>query len=272
MTPQPPAKLPNPPLVLVAAEIRFPYAPRLKQPETRDHLVEDLYDITPLSKNIQQAVISFGPTGFEGSPPDDGIILTDRASVTAVTVFPTRLTVETTRYHDFPAFYDLVKRGIETVAKHGGPAALERVGVRYVNEIRVREKIEQPRDWSEWINPLLTGPVSVMDDGTVCQFEASLLMKPGPHRNVVLRYAAMSSGSIFAQNATLQHRAGGSGPFFVADLDGFWQPPSHDLPEFDTEIALKEVAEAHDRIEKLFLAIPTDRLMREVFQRETESK
>src|SRR5207248_11166895 len=84
-----------------------------------------------------------------------------RDRTTAVTFRSEAIVVETTKYYG----YERLRRVIALVlrARHDLEPidGVERVGLRYVNEIRVPEVGSQPGAWEPWIDDSLLGPVPI---------------------------------------------------------------------------------------------------------------
>ncbi len=127
---------PNAPLEFVAAEVRFPYTPRLRQEDQIQLVADQLNDLVPIFRPEQ--VQTFTLT-TEGSHAESDILfrLLDKTSTTSVAFQATRIVIETTNYPQFEQFSELVKRSLTALASVHKIAGVERVGLRYIDEIRV---------------------------------------------------------------------------------------------------------------------------------------
>ncbi|KWW99038.1 hypothetical protein LI90_670 [Carbonactinospora thermoautotrophica] len=193
--------------------------------------------------------------------------LLDKASTSSLAFFPDRLVVESTDYVDFATFQELTRRGVEAIDKLGGPVAVERIGLRYINEIRVPGRIADTRDWTEWVAPALVGIGEVAGAWPVTTLQGVLQYKVGTDRHLIFRYAALPDGSVIG-DAPLRRTRAGSGPVFVVDLDCFWQPADGQLPDFVADQVMECVTELHEPIEEAFLYVITERLKDEVLRKE----
>lgn len=206
--------------MLVAAEIRFSDAPRLRQQETLD-AVSIAFD----RRFPAQRTPGWGKPGRAGpgAAPQltqrRGVVLRNTESTEALTATPTSLTYETTD-RGFAAARDALADGCRTLTGLDVRPALTRIGLRYINEVRVPDPPTDMRGWSRW-----TGPRAV---GAADRWRRSA-GHPGHPRRGDLR-----PGARLVERPTRRvHRRGDEyprspsqisvhpGPFFGLDFDGF---------------------------------------------------
>lgn len=211
---------PHPPLVLVAAEVRFTDAPRLRQQETLDAVAIALDRLFPLSAPLGGvSLVSAGPGAKPQLAQRRGVVLRNTEGTEALTVSPSSMSYETTEYRGSAAISDVLAEGCRALTGLEVRPALTRVGVRYINEVRVPEPPADVRGWSRWIEPALLAPLSVADrpvtrgvqGATTFDLERGLLSA---------RYAAFLDGATNVP-AHLRRRPFTPGPFFGLDFDGF---------------------------------------------------
>ena len=150
---------PHAPAALVAVEARHTAAAPLT-PEQEQAVKILIADDFPLAQPIPTISFSFGPGSGASSvaqtaPPR----FTNRTRTAAVTFGPQAVVVETTQHDSFAALSTLlgvVVTARQTVAPVDG---LERLGLRYIDEIRVPEA--EPVDWTQWVNAALLGPAAL---------------------------------------------------------------------------------------------------------------
>ncbi len=152
------------PLALVAAEIRFTDSARLRQQSILDHIIIALEDRFPYSRPVQsmglQLLVGTAPAA-QTMPPATSLILTNQSSTESVSLTSTSLTYETTHYTEFPDLLAAVQMACVALASAGVQPAMERIGLRYIDEIRVPEPISDARQWSEWIDNRLIDHLAV---------------------------------------------------------------------------------------------------------------
>jgi uncharacterized protein (TIGR04255 family) len=256
---------PNAPLELVAIEVRFPYAPRLRKQATIDEILQDLSVELPVLNKQQQITLTLneGTIGQQGEVPR----LFNLQSTISAIIAPTAVTIETTNYSDFSAFKELALKIVSSVAKHGSVAASERIGLRYIDEIRVPSQIRDVRDWGEWVSPEFIGMIDVAGShpATSAQGQISYQLSQ-ENMHLLFRYAAVHGKGVIGNEPLRRKRVfEDAQPIFVIDLDAFYQPPLESAPAFNP-IDVGEVLDAlHTPAGETFQKVITDRL-RDLFR------
>lgn len=154
---------PNAPLALVAAEVKFPNrteaeAPKLSksaQTKFRDRL-GSAWVIASL--RTQQVSFSLGASGVVSSAADSVVIprFTVRDRTTSVALTSAGAAVETTNYVHFPDFSLTLRRAIDATGEILQPDGVARVGIRYINEIRLPDQSRgAPTSWRDWLDSSL---------------------------------------------------------------------------------------------------------------------
>lgn len=265
---------PNAPLKLVAAEVRYPLSPRLAKLEP-DALLERLGDLVPLAEEDQPLMqVMVGPAGVE--PPASTPLgsrrlrLLSKARHLAVTITGTNTIIETTTYERFEVFQEVVGRVFDALEKLGPPVGIERLGLRYIDEIRVAEVSESPGDWQEYVDSSLLAATdasagALADMGQHPEVWQGLIQFSGREgRGLHLRYGA-GLGTVVNPNGPLRFPGGtDERPAFIIDLDSFWGPA--ELSDFSVPSLVKECEGLHEPLSRLFERIITDRLRNEVLR------
>jgi len=258
---------PSSPLEYVVVEIKYPYAPRLRQNETRDAILIELDDLLPIVKPQPHVTM----TGVVGGPVSQQVEQVPRASNTSrtigLTVMPNALTLDTTHYSTFEEFRLLVTRCLHALGKHTSPAAIERVGLRYVNEVRVPDPIEDVRDWSGWVADALVAAATVDSGHLATELQGAVQYTTGEHRKLTLRFGAVHQGSLIGDGALKRREPIKDGPFFFLDLDSYWEPPADESPSWDAEAVMTVIDELHVPVGAMFQAAITDKLRDSVLRR-----
>jgi uncharacterized protein (TIGR04255 family) len=249
----------NAPLELVAAEIRFPYTSRLRQQELLDSIATDLSDITPIARPGQSLTVDFAlASGAVNQQTEPLFKLLDRESCVAITITPTALTVETTRYSEFRDFLQTVITALEATLRHGNISVVERVGIRYIDEIRVPVAIQGFHDWEGWISPKLLHVASVNDEYPVVTSQGAVQYAINDEMGLLFRFASLVGEGVVGREPLKRRTTPTNGPFFVLDSDGFWQPATfHDV---DVKRVADVLTQLHEPIGNTFQAAITDNL------------
>lgn len=211
----------QPPVVLVACEVRFTDAPRLRQQDTLDAFAIAVDRRFPLSSpRTGLGLVNAGPGAAPQVTQLQGVLLRNPESTEAVTITSSSLSYETTDYHGFDAFHDVMTEACRTLTDLEVRPALTRVGLRYIDEIRVAEPPTDLRGWSKWVDPGLLRPLAVGPDRPVTrgiQGAAAFDLERGW---LNFRYSAFTQGATNIPGH-LHRRPFSPGPFFALDFDGF---------------------------------------------------
>lgn len=259
---------PNAPIEFVACEVQFPVSPELSTDDALRVLHAALFDWLPVAQPEVETTVMFG-AGAPQPPLTTNRILrfTSRNRRLCVVVSPSRVSVETTLYPGWDDFRVSVERALSAVASADARiSGLTRVGLRYIDEIRVPDPEPGDGRWSRYIDVRLSGAADITLGGRpAADMQAALQFDLGEGQAAVVRYGARRGQAV--GNAPLL-RGGSHGPddpYFLFDIDSFWQPPS-DLPEFSVETALAIADRLHEPVRTLFEASITDDL-REIMRR-----
>jgi len=236
---------PNAPLALVAAEIRFTDAARLRQQQTKDAVTIALEERFPFAEPLQQADVNLTP----GAPPQIqqrvGVVLKNATSTETLTIMSESLTYETTAYKSFDELLDAVAAACDALAAAKVRPAVRRVGLRYIDEVRVPEPITDVRQWGKWINDRLIGHLGIgPDDVPATATQSVSTYDLGEGRGLNFRYAALNQGPIVVSQF-LKRPPIESGPFFVLDFDGFHDFTDRETVSLSSEVVRESLSTVH---------------------------
>jgi uncharacterized protein (TIGR04255 family) len=259
---------PNAPVELVAVEVRFPDSARLRQPETLDALQLALEDILPI-RQVEQTMMRAVPLGGQmvSQQHEQVTLLLDRTSTTSATIRPTALTVETTHYDEFDAFREVVHRCMIALAKQRAAPGVERVGLRYVDEIRIPDPIEDVESWTGWVSDDLLAASRLGGPNPPSMLQGTIQFETGERTNLVVRYATLTGTGVVDPTLLRRRHTYLAGPFLVLDFDSYWQRPPDRLDEFEPERIMTLLDKLHAPVGETFQRAITDRL-REVLRKQ----
>ncbi|MDR2566394.1 MAG: TIGR04255 family protein [Bifidobacteriaceae bacterium] len=194
----------------------------------------------------------------------------NRSRDLAITYGPNSLSVEASAYCGWKHFSSAIRTALSLLARPDGTLeidGIERVGLRYVDEIRVPTDGLEP-DWADWIAPDLLAP-ELPDEFTLVQQQSLILYSVNRGSDsLALRYGAVNGPSAFASTAYLTRAEVQSGPYFLLDTDAFWLPkPGDPLAEPRTEVLMKMADRLHVPAKAAFERSITDRLRARVLNR-----
>jgi uncharacterized protein (TIGR04255 family) len=142
------------------------------------------------------------------------------------------------------------------------PSGYERIGLRYLDEIRVPDT-NGTIDWSEWVHPsLLSARPETPIDLPLSEWQGMSTFGPVDGRSLVLRFGPRT-GYAVEPNGELKRGPTPTGRFFLLDFDSFWESPSV-IPEFEPGNMITRCDDLHAPIRTLFEGLITDRLRKEV--------
>ncbi|MCY4631882.1 MAG: TIGR04255 family protein [bacterium] len=243
----------NAPLAFVVCEIRFPQAPRLTSEESFVSLTDAFAGTLDIPEEER--------TG-DGAERRFRFLSTDR--VLSAVVARNALTVETTDYTEWPDFKAVVVSAVDIVAAAASVVGVERVGLRFVNEIRVPEPVNDVTQWARWINEPAFGSVpEVAGYVPAIHQVATRLTRETTHLHV--QYAALVGPGVVSDGPLRRRADSGKGPFFVIDTDSYSDSPGQDMLPFNSGALEPALDDLHRPLESLFHRAIRDEL-RDVFR------
>jgi uncharacterized protein (TIGR04255 family) len=255
---------PNASVVLAVLEIRHPTAgplSRAAQVKVKQLLAGKL----PLQRSATMMSVQGGAGTVPGVTTERAPRYMSRDRTMSVTFRNEALVIETTRYERYELLRDTVALAIEARQAVEPVDGIERLGLRYIDEIRVPDCGEAP-SWVCWVDSTLLGPSAV---GTRLGLETRLwqgvtVFNNGPDRMIAVRYGP-GEGYAVDPAGEMKRPTPPPGPFFLMDIDSSWTP-SADVPEFDAETILAACDELHNPVRMLFEGLITERLRKEVLR------
>lgn len=237
---------PEAPLALVAAEIRLTDVARLRQPQTRDEVTIALEPRFPFAEPLRQTDVNLRPVGPEIQIQERaGMVHKNATSTETLTITSTSLTYETTAYTSFDELLDALSVACDTLVAAKVRPAMRRIGLRYVNEVRVPEPITDARQWGKWIDHRLIGQLVVgSDDVPAMTTQSVSTFDLGEGRGLNFRCAALNQGPIVVPQF-LKRPPVESGPFFVLDFDGFHDLTGGEAVPLNSEVVREALSAVH---------------------------
>ena len=238
----------HPPLALVTAEIRFTDAARLRQQQTKDEVTIALEDRFPFAEPLQRSEVNLniGPGGAQPQILERvGVVLKNSTSTETLTVMSESLTYETTAYTSFENLLEAVTAACQSLDAAKVRPAVQRVGLRYIDEVRVSEVVTDAREWSAWINDRLVGALDIGPEGfPATGIQGVSTFDLGDGKGLNFRFAALNQGPIVVPQF-LKRPAIASGPFFVLDIDGFHDFTGQDSTPLSAEVVCSSLSAVH---------------------------
>ena len=256
---------PRAPLEWVACEFQFPLAPALIQEPAINDVSKAVRVDLPVIRQEEVQTMSLGPAQ-SSTVADRRYRLLDMKGTRSAVLAGSAIIVETTHYGGYADFRSLIQRVLTSVQTITPIVGIERVGLRYVNEIRLSKQINNVSDWQGWVS---NGILQVLDIvgalhpntlETILRLESKAGM-------VTVRLASLTGGQVIGNEPLRRRPPLHEGPLFVVDIDSYWVKGDGDFLEFEIESLLKLIDDLHDPVDHIFQSTVTDRFREEMRSR-----
>jgi uncharacterized protein (TIGR04255 family) len=259
------ARYSNAPLKLVVFAAELSPAALLGETATLDQIHARLRDELPIREDVTNALVP-GPDG--GLQPANGARLVDRGQHRAVMVTPLRIAADTTAYSTFSEFAGFLSRVLDAIAAVAPGRACRRLGLRYVDEIRVPAaepgNIEQ---WRDWVDDSLFPTVAFRDRPGNSRREIAGVVDDTDDDGFGVRFAWHTGNGHAVQpvGPLVVPNPSAPGPYLALDTDSYWttQPGAEVLGLGDPAL-MDRVRKLHEPVQSYFEMTLTDRLRQEV--------
>jgi uncharacterized protein (TIGR04255 family) len=216
-------------------------------------------------ENINENIFALGPDGPMPAQTRTFPRFTTRDRTTALALTSQAVVVETTDYNGFNDFLRLVALVMQAVEGAVEPDGIVRVGMRYIDEIRVPTVTELPGDWTGYIDGHLLAAVSP-------DFLAKTELQPkawqglvqyatGPDQVLQVRYGPQEGYAVDPKGPTRRKNAARPGPFFLLDSDSWWHP-SEEVPAFTAKEVTDACLRLHPPLRHIFDVVSMERLVK----------
>lgn len=264
-------RFPDSPLALVAAEVRFTDSARLRQQDTLDKVAIALEGRFPFAHSVQQSglhlVVGGSATPAAATMPVTNMtVLTSSTNTESITLTSASVIYETTDYVEFTSLLDAVQQACQALIDAEVRPAIRRIGLRYIDEVRVPTAIADVRQWSEWIDRRLVDHVDVGPvRHPVRMTQGVTTYDLGDGKGLNFHFAALNQGAVVSPQILRRPRPAGSGPFFVLDYDGFQEFPGDVAVLLDPGVVRNSLEAVHAPAGEAFQNSITDKA-RELFR------
>jgi len=251
---------PNAPVALVTMEIRHPATDSLTESSSGD-LRRLLAEHLPIERQAQDVAWAMGAGGNPTPTAERFIRYVNRDNTLAASMKTQAVVIEATAYTDFEALVALMMRVIDARSQVSAIVGVERLGLRYVLEVRVPVGVDGRVEWSNWIAEPLLGPQRVAPGGlTLTEWQgAAVFREAQPGRSMIVRYGPGVGQALDANYHLRRTMPPNQGPFFLLDIDSFWTPTGS-IPEYDRNTVLATFQDLYEPARTVFQEMLTSRL------------
>lgn len=252
------------PVALVTMEIRHPATDSLTEASTAA-LKELLVDELPIQRQAQDAAWVVSPAGGPTLATESFARFLNQDNTLAASMRTQAIVIETTAYSDFESLIEAVMWVLEARQQVSPFAAPERVGLRYIFELRASVGRHGRVEWTDWIAEPLLGPQHIAPDSlSLTELQgAAVYQDPESGKSMILRYGPGMGQALDANFYLRRTLPGDTGPFFLVDIDSFWTPVGQS-PEYDRDVVLSTFEALCEPAHTAFAQMLSDRLRAEL--------
>jgi uncharacterized protein (TIGR04255 family) len=263
---------PNAPLAFVTVEVRFPGETSQGVAAVVQRAFRDVLGEEWVIEQLTQQELTFGIN--IGSSPSQTMRavniprFTVRDRTSAVVLTSNSVTIETTRYPGWPEFHLVLERVLRATADLVEPDGVARVGMRFVDEIRLPDSGERVEDWADWLAPDVLAPALTAMARAGCPpstWTGVAQYSIGDGKQLVLRYGPQHGYVVNPVGPLRRPDPPPPGPLFLLDFDSFWEPATIPLFGVDDLLATCDALRVPTR--SLFDQLVTAKLVDEVFRK-----
>jgi uncharacterized protein (TIGR04255 family) len=257
---------PKAPLKLVTFQIRFPQVPELDEVAPSKGISTALRERYPILGGPPPVMqVEFGPG--QAQQRSRGSRLMNRERTRNVTLTSDAIAIETSRYERYEHFAQEIEWVLERVHTATPLPAVTRLGLRYIDEIQIAG-ISSVGDWGRWINrDLIVG--GIVDKFQTEDFLTQIALVVDELRRMTIRYGRVSQ-PVVDPNGVLRIDESPTEPYFLLDIDSFWEPSRDTFREFDAAEVRDVCLELHDPVREIFERAITDELRAQFAEEENE--
>ena len=260
----------NPPLALAVLEIRYPELAGGFGEEMLHSMRQAVSDRLPVCEPQFEEQIEVRP----GTPVPLEVNrrrvlrFSARNRTTALLVKQDALIVETTAYAGWKeSFRPLAAMAVEALREAEQPDGVQRVGLRYIDEIRVPSASGGLGEWNGYIDGHLLAAVDpefIPEGMKATQWQGIIRYRTGPSSSLMVRYGPQHGHAVDPDGPTRRRNPPRPGPFFLLDSDSSWNDED-EVPEFDADSIMYRCDQLHAPVSAFFKAAVTDKLRDEIF-------
>ncbi len=258
---------PNAPVALVTMEVRHPTADALSETASRE-LKQLLADDLPIERQAQDTNWGVTAPGAAPSPVTNRFVrYVNRDNTLAASLKDQAIVVETTAYSSFDAFCEVVMRVADARTRVSSIVGVERIGLRYVLEVRVPAGVDGRIEWSNWIDEQLLGPHRLTPGGLLLtEWQgAAVYREAQPGKSLIVRYGPGVGQALDPNYHLRRSTPAQNGPFFLMDIDSFWTPTGS-IPEYNRDALVSTFQNLYGPAQTVFQETLTDRLKEDLLR------
>lgn len=217
-------RLQNHQLAQVLCQIRFSTVLRINQDDAVIPFQEAIRQTYPRYAKQQGMAVLITPQGVQQqAAPAGQHRFDDSDGVFAAILTPDFVALETNRYADIEDFVRRIVELAAAVEEHYSPVEIQRIGLRFINELRFSSP-DPKTEMGEAISPVLLGAAGSEElTGAVTATQQVLELAGDDDTRMLVRHGLQPQGGTTVDSLALQVQLGPqmAQPFYLLDIDAF---------------------------------------------------
>lgn len=237
----------RPPVVLTVFQVRFSNITEISDESYVESFRQAIAAKYPIFSPLKQVGVQFDTvSGQPQALETNHWRFSDEEENWSVVLAPDFLALETRRYEHFEDFLSQLRFVLDPLVEHIRPRVGIRLGLRYINEIRIGTE-----SLSSIVRQELLGPLSVIgfEEYTAQSFQDITLGFP-EDQTIQVRHGLFPDGTVVQPRPKEQAP---TGPFYLLDFDAYRTFSGPTRLKMDPDIINGYIKEYHDDIENLFM-------------------
>lgn len=247
------------PLQLVVAEVSFPSQDTSVQVGALDAIRSVLGQ--DASVELAPSLVRVDPSASE--PQTALFRVSSKNATVAITAWRGALVLEHSDYLRWSDFRVLIESLAEGLVEVGAPSGVQRVGLRYVDEVHVPTQIEKVSDWAPYVDAAFLA-LPNWAAVSVAAITGAMALERGESITTNVRFATFT-GRALNTGGPLRLRQRPETPAFLLDVDAVFAPPQVDPSGVVPRRLLEIFDTLHREADQVFDRAFTDEAKR-VFQ------
>lgn len=258
----------NSPLAIVTAEVRLNYEPRLNSDTTRDRFAEYVRSSFPLleRRTVNSVAFQESEDPQVESVPQMRATTLDQNATTALTPVSLNISMAGQAYSGFDAFLPLVDAAVSALSQAVDSIVVQRVGLRYIDEIRVESPPQHTDGWEPWVNAALLSAVHAYQAAGAEFMRGTTVYDSGEGRKVIFNWGEFIGSTVVGSDLPFYEANLPVTKMFLVDIDSAWEPSEYAL--LNSEEVGNIIRSLHDPIGEIFQWSITEK-SRELFRGES---
>jgi uncharacterized protein (TIGR04255 family) len=251
-------------LAQVVCQVRFSPLLRLRETEGVVAFQESVRSGYPRYEKQAGIHLIVTPNGvMQQENPDPVHRFRDTEGVYTALLSTSFVALETRRYRGIDEFAPRLVELAQAVNTHYGPAEMTRIGLRFVNEIRL-PGISPGDAWARALTPAMLGPLATEELKDAVSATQQVIELHTDSNRILVRHGYLPQGTTVDLSPGEEPPRDQNQPFYLLDIDAYAE---ENMP-YSTETISARLTDFNDQIRGLFAwAVPEEFRNKDLGQR-----